>query len=77
VELAQVPLLVLVNLYCLRMTRISTEWSVKQLTWKLMWVALTRRTTWCYLTPDFKVGVEVILVEIIHTPDAVLPIFAK
>jgi len=39
VELAQVPLLVLVKLYSLRMTRISREWSVKQLTWKLLWAA--------------------------------------
>jgi len=33
VDLAQVPLLVSVNLCSLRLTRISTEWSEKQLTW--------------------------------------------
>jgi len=62
----------LVSLCCLRMTRISTERSVQQLTWKLLWAALWRRAIWCYLTPDFKVGNRSHISWDIHTSDAVL-----
>jgi hypothetical protein len=56
VELAQVPLLVSDHLCSFRLTRISTEWSVKWQNWRLLWAALWRLATWCYSTPDFNVG---------------------